>query len=300
VKRGPFIGAAAALVVSGCGGRIGSGVLPRGARDASPATSFASVADVIPESVLRAPIVGEAYRFDGAVAPAGWLLMQGQTLAVADYPALFRVLRTVAGGDGKTTFKLPSTKAGMIIAVAGAFPSSPQVFAQLGRHTSALADQLGAGARLTVRVPSARAQARQAQVDAALREQHERAVSAPRVGPAVPDSPERVARAARAAADARTAALAALSAQNRAGVLGLVESILAGGISVREATLRASASLGADEAQAVLDVADGTQRALGSASAPHADPQGEAGRFLVAISFTPDQLRRLRTMQLDS
>ena len=296
MKRGPFIGTAAALIVSGCGGRTVSGVLPRGA---SSAPSFADAADVIPASVLRSPIVGETYRFDGAVAPAGWLLMQGQTLAVADYPALFRILRTSAGGDGKTTFKLPSTKAATIIAVAGTFPSSPQVFAQLGRHTSALTDQLGAGARLTMRVPSARAQARQTQVDAALRDARELSVNAPRIGPALPDSPERVARAAQAAVDARTTALAALSATNRAGVLGLVEGILAGGITVYAATQRIAASLGDDEARAVLDVYDATQRALGGTAAPHANPRLEAGRYLLGIAFTPDQLRRLRTMQVD-
>ena|ERR1700761_3351797 len=42
--------------------------------------------------------------------PAGWLLAQGQLLPIAQNAALFQVLGTTYGGDGKTTFGLPNLK----------------------------------------------------------------------------------------------------------------------------------------------------------------------------------------------
>src|ERR1700738_3605339 len=75
------------------------------------------IADPIPDSVLAAPMIGEARRFDGAVAPSGWMFAQGQTLPVAGYASLFSILGTVAGGDGKTTFKLPNPGFVVIVAV---------------------------------------------------------------------------------------------------------------------------------------------------------------------------------------
>jgi hypothetical protein len=81
--------------------------------------------------VLQNPIVGEAARFDGTVAPAGWMFAQGQVLRIADYPKLYAVLRRSAGGDGKTTFALPRPKQSWIIAVTGVSPNSPAMLASL-------------------------------------------------------------------------------------------------------------------------------------------------------------------------
>ena len=39
-------------------------------------------------------------------APAGWALCNGQLLPIAQYTALFSLLGTTYGGDGKTTFAL--------------------------------------------------------------------------------------------------------------------------------------------------------------------------------------------------
>ncbi len=52
--------------------------------------------------------------------PTGWLLADGRTLAVADYPALAAVLGTRFGGDGVTTFALPNTLGGFVRGVADA------------------------------------------------------------------------------------------------------------------------------------------------------------------------------------
>jgi hypothetical protein len=261
--------------------------------------NFSGPADPIPENVLSSPIIGEARRFDGAVAPTGWLLLQSKTLNVADYRMLFDVLRTSAGGDGKTTFKLPQPPQGWIIAVAGTFVSTPQVLARMGRHMGPQ-DSLGPGARVGVRVPSPRMLRIQEQRTATLREQQRFAASAPRPGSsrAVPVSPELNARIEQARNDDRTSVLALLSAENRSRVLGLVDAVLAGSISLYDATRRTAALLGAEEARAALEVFDATQRAFGAPPGPgHADPQLEAGRYVVAVAFTAEQLYKLGTMQ---
>ena len=43
-------------------------------------------------------------------APAGWAFCNGQLLPIAQYTALFSLLGTTYGGDGKTTFALPDLR----------------------------------------------------------------------------------------------------------------------------------------------------------------------------------------------
>ncbi len=54
--------------------------------------------------------VGEIRMFGGNFAPTGWALCDGQLLAVSGNDALFSVLGTVYGGDGRTTFGLPDLR----------------------------------------------------------------------------------------------------------------------------------------------------------------------------------------------
>jgi microcystin-dependent protein len=44
-------------------------------------------------------------------APRGWALCNGQTLPIAQNQALFSLLGTIYGGDGRTTFMLPDLRA---------------------------------------------------------------------------------------------------------------------------------------------------------------------------------------------
>lgn len=46
--------------------------------------------------------------FAGNFAPKGWALCNGQLLSIAQNQALFSLLGTVYGGDGRTTFALPN------------------------------------------------------------------------------------------------------------------------------------------------------------------------------------------------
>jgi len=52
--------------------------------------------------------VAEIRIFAGNFAPTGWALCNGQLLPISQNTALFSLLGTTYGGDGKTTFNLPN------------------------------------------------------------------------------------------------------------------------------------------------------------------------------------------------
>lgn len=56
------------------------------------------------------PFVGEITLFAFDRIPQGWLPCNGQILNVNQYAALFSLLGSVYGGDGKTTFGLPDLR----------------------------------------------------------------------------------------------------------------------------------------------------------------------------------------------
>jgi len=63
-------------------------------------------------------------------APNGFAMCNGQTLPIAQFQALFALLGTTYGGDGKRTFNLPNlnktsnlpTGCNYCIALSGVFP----------------------------------------------------------------------------------------------------------------------------------------------------------------------------------
>ncbi len=54
--------------------------------------------------------LGEIKMFAGNFAPIGWAKCEGQLLPIAQYTALFSLLGTYYGGDGKSTFALPDLR----------------------------------------------------------------------------------------------------------------------------------------------------------------------------------------------
>lgn len=56
------------------------------------------------------PQIGEIVMFGGNFAPRGWSFCQGQLLPIASHTALFSLLGTIYGGDGRTTFGLPDLR----------------------------------------------------------------------------------------------------------------------------------------------------------------------------------------------
>lgn len=59
---------------------------------------------------MSEPFVGEVRMFAGNFAPRGWAFCDGQLLAVSQNDALFSLLGTIYGGDGRTTFGLPDVR----------------------------------------------------------------------------------------------------------------------------------------------------------------------------------------------
>jgi microcystin-dependent protein len=55
-------------------------------------------------------ILGTIIMFAGNFAPRGWAFCNGQLLSVSQDTALFSVLGTTYGGDGRTTFALPDLR----------------------------------------------------------------------------------------------------------------------------------------------------------------------------------------------
>ena len=77
--------------------------------------------------------LGEVKYFAGNFAPRGWAFCNGAMLPIVENEALFSILGTAYGGDGRTTFALPRLEdlksvAGergvkAIIAIQGVYPS---------------------------------------------------------------------------------------------------------------------------------------------------------------------------------
>ena len=79
---------------------------------------------------MASPFIGQIIMFGGNFAPAGWALCDGQLLSISQNSALFSILGTTFGGDGRTTFGLPELR-GRVPIHAGTGPGlSPR---QLGR-----------------------------------------------------------------------------------------------------------------------------------------------------------------------
>jgi len=63
------------------------------------------------------PFIAQIMMFGGNFAPRGWALCDGQLLPISSHSALFSILGTTYGGDGRTTFGLPDLR--------GRFPMHP-------------------------------------------------------------------------------------------------------------------------------------------------------------------------------
>ena len=55
-------------------------------------------------------LIGEIKMFAGNFAPRGWTRCDGQLLQISHHPALFSILGTTYGGDGRRTFAVPDLR----------------------------------------------------------------------------------------------------------------------------------------------------------------------------------------------
>lgn len=56
------------------------------------------------------PFVGQIQLLPFTFAPQGWAMCEGQLLPISQNTALFSLLGTNFGGDGRTTFALPDLR----------------------------------------------------------------------------------------------------------------------------------------------------------------------------------------------
>ncbi len=74
-----------------------------------------------PSRTSSDPFLGQIIMFGGNFAPRGWAFCNGQLMSVSEYSALFSLLGTIYGGDGRTTFALPDLR-GRVPIHAGSGP----------------------------------------------------------------------------------------------------------------------------------------------------------------------------------
>lgn len=91
--------------IKGLAGALTFGWLFSGSEEAN-ANELNSAADMR----LSEPFVGSVVLFAGNFPPRGWAFCDGQLLAVSQFQALFSILGTIYGGDGRTTFGLPDLR----------------------------------------------------------------------------------------------------------------------------------------------------------------------------------------------
>lgn len=97
---------------------------------------------------MSEPFLGEIRPFAFTFVPRGWASCAGQLLSIAQNSALFSILGTTYGGDGRTTFALPDLRDRVPIAAGsgpglsaripgetGGSPSVTLTSAQLPAHT---------------------------------------------------------------------------------------------------------------------------------------------------------------------
>ncbi|MDP3334786.1 MAG: tail fiber protein [Methylococcaceae bacterium] len=66
-------------------------------------------------------LLGEVTAFAGNYAPGGWAFADGRLLSIAQNQALFSLLGTSFGGDGRLTFALPDLRGRIIVGAEGSY-----------------------------------------------------------------------------------------------------------------------------------------------------------------------------------
>jgi microcystin-dependent protein len=79
------------------------------------------------------PFVAEIRIFPFFFAPKGWAFCDGQLLPISQNTALFSLLGTTYGGDGKSTFALPDMQGNVAVHTGGAQPGPGLSFYDLGQ-----------------------------------------------------------------------------------------------------------------------------------------------------------------------
>lgn len=78
------------------------------------------------------PFIGEIRQFGFNFCPVGWASLSGQILAISSNDALFSLLGTTYGGDGRTTFALPDLRGRVPLNVGSGAGLSTRTLGQSG------------------------------------------------------------------------------------------------------------------------------------------------------------------------
>lgn len=113
---------------------------------------------------MAEPYIGQINMFGGNFAPRGYAFCDGQLITITQHTALFTILGTTYGGDGRTTFGLPNLQ-GRAPMHWGSGPGlTPRRIGQTGGSTTVALNEaeipphshgMKAGVASTSNVPSA-------------------------------------------------------------------------------------------------------------------------------------------------
>jgi microcystin-dependent protein len=78
------------------------------------------------------PYLGEIRMVGFTFAPVGWALCNGQLMSISQATALFALLGTTYGGDGKSTFALPNFQATAPLGYGNGSGLTPRTWGETG------------------------------------------------------------------------------------------------------------------------------------------------------------------------
>jgi microcystin-dependent protein len=81
--------------------------------------------------IIMDPFIGQICLFGFNYAPVGWMACNGQLLPIAQNSALFALLGTTYGGDGRTTFAVPDLRGRVAVGQGNGPGLSPVAIGQM-------------------------------------------------------------------------------------------------------------------------------------------------------------------------
>ncbi|GAB5522748.1 MAG: tail fiber protein [Roseivirga sp.] len=82
------------------------------------------------------PFIAQIQPFAFNFAPRGWTLCNGQLLPIAQYTAIFSLVGTTFGGDGRTTFGVPDLRGRSMVGVGTGPGLETRTWGMRGGHNT--------------------------------------------------------------------------------------------------------------------------------------------------------------------
>jgi microcystin-dependent protein len=81
---------------------------------------------------MSEPFLGQVIAVGFNFAPMGWLFCDGSLLPISQYTALYQLLGTSYGGDGRNTFALPDLRGRAALGMGNGAGLQPYLLGQIG------------------------------------------------------------------------------------------------------------------------------------------------------------------------